>query len=661
MNQRWCARLVLSAMLVAMLAAGGASAAPPAEGGAAAAAGPRVGDEVKNFALLDYQGRHYELRRAGGPLVVLFFTGAQCPIARQTAHKLQAVAEEFGRKGVLVWMVNATPQNDPTDAKLDMMFKFGQYAPKEILGDRYAIQQLRDLVPPSILGDRATIRQETLQFAFGVPPLPPVLRDEHQLVSRYFGVTRTCDAVVIDTKGSTVVYRGAVDDQHVEGARKPRASHHFLRDAITEFLAGKRVTHATSKVHGCAITYMTDDEGADNGPVSYARTVAPLLASKCVGCHSEGNVGPFAMSSHEKVKGWSAMIEEVILDRRMPPWHADPHVGDFGNDRSLTGPEARAILKWIAQGCPRGDGDDPLAAAAARPPAAKWPLGAPDFVVAIPEQAVPATGTVDYRYIDADFVAPRDLWVRAATTRPGNPKVVHHVIVRLRQPSGAKTPPVDSFLFTTWVPGLDTGECPPGTGMFVPRGAKFNFEVHYTTTGEAQTDLTEVGLYLAKDTPRTRLDVRAAHTRALDVAPGDSDARHTATYFFRRDAVVYALAPHMHVRGKWFKFELLHPDGRREPLLSVPNYDFNWQTSYQPARPLRVPAGSWMLCTGAFDNSPANPHNPDPGVRVEWGPQTNNEMFMGFITLAEFPEESGRGAAEKSGRGGDQGRPSVTP
>jgi hypothetical protein len=600
---------------------------------------PAGAGEVKNFSLLDYQGRHYELRRTDARVVVLFFTGADCPIARQSAPKLKAVEDEYGKKGVAVWMVNATPQNDPDENRLDMMFQLGQFAPKKVLGDRYALSQMRDLVPPSILGDKKTIREETLQYAFGVPPLPPVLRDEYQLVSRHFGVSRTCEAIAIDVKGLKVIYRGAVDDQFTEGARRPKPTRQYLREALEEFLAGKPVTTATSPVHGCAITFDREliggQEAAKDAHVSYARQVAPLLQSKCVECHSAGNVGPFAMSSYEKVKGWSAMIEEVVLDRRMPPWHADPHVGKFANARSLSGPEARTLLEWVEQGCPRGEGDDPLLAP--RPPAPEWPLGKPDFVVALPPQEVPATGTVDYRYIDSDFVAPRDLWLRAATTRPGEAKVVHHIIVRLRRPAGADAAKSDSFLFTTWVPGLGAGECPPGTGLFVPKGAKFNFEVHYTPDGEERVDRSEVGLYLANQTPEATLDVRAAHTRALDIPPGESNAQHTATYFFAKDAVVYAVAPHMHLRGKWFKFDLLTPDGERRTLLSVPNYDFNWQTGYRLAEPLRVPAGSWMLCTGAFDNSTANPHNPDPAARVHWGPQTYNEMFMGFITLAEPP------------------------
>jgi hypothetical protein len=597
----------------------------------------RADAEVLNFSLIDYNGKNHELRRAGGRAVVLYFTGVGCPIARQSTHKLQALADRFGRHGVTVWLINATPQNDPDPLALDLMFKLGGRAPREMLGDRYPLKGMRGLVDPAVLGDVDTIRKETLETLFGPAPLPPILRDRHQLVSRYFGVTRTCEAIVIDTKSQAIVYRGAVDDQFTEGARKPKATKHYLADALEEFVSGKEITTPRTRVHGCAITYADDSRQAD-APISYAREVAPILQVRCVTCHSPGNIAPFAMTSYDKVKGWSAMIREVLLDRRMPPWHADPHFGQFANDRSLTGPEARTLMRWIDQGAPRGEGEDPLAAAhraTTRPTTAPadWPLGAPDFLVKIPEQQIPATGVVDYRYPDSDFVMPRDAWLRAAITKPGAPQSLHHVIVRVRYPSGS--PETEAYLLTTWVPGLEQGEFPAGTGVFIPKGSRFNFEVHYTTNGQPQTDRTEVGLYLASETPKMRLEVRATETRALDIPPGAPDARHTTTYAFKRDAILYELSPHMHMRGAWFRFDLLHPDGRRETLASVPNYDFNWQYGYWLKEPRRIPAGSWLLCTGGFDNSDRNPHNPDQTKRVHWGPQSWNEMFMGFMTVAE--------------------------
>lgn len=592
--------------------------------------------DVLNFSLLDYRGKHYELRRVDARLVVLFFTGSECPIARQNAPKLQALSDELGPRGVAVWMVNSTPQNDPSDAKLDIMFKLGGVAPRKMMGDRYVVQGMRGLVSDEVLGDRETLRQETRDYVWGTPPMPPVLRDEQQLVSRYFGVKRTCDTVVIDTGKMAVVYRGAVDDQFAEGAKKPKPTANYLHDALTEYLANKTVTTPLTQAHGCAITY---DTGAEDEPISYSKQVAPILRKNCVGCHSSGNIGPFAMSSYGKVKGWSEMIEEVLMDRRMPPWHADPHYGKFANDRSLTAAESQALLRWIKQGCPRGEGADPLEAAPAAAP--EWELGKPDFVVKLPKQEIAATGVLDYRYIDSDFVMPQDAWLRAAITRPGNRRVIHHIIVRVRYPAFYRDKPEEAFLFTTWVPGMTQAELPADTGLFLPQGARFNFEVHYITNGQAQTDESEIGLYLAKEKPKMRFETRGFETRDLDIPAGEADARHSCNYCFKRDTWIFGLSPHMHLRGKWMKFELLRPDGTRETLLSVPAYDFNWQTGCRLAEPKRVPAGSWLVCTGGFDNSAKNPSNPDPKARVRWGPQSWNEMFMGFVDVAEVPASGG--------------------
>ena len=191
-----------------------------------------------------------------------------------------------------------------------------------------------------------------------------------------------------------------------------------------------------------------------------------------------------------------------------------------------------------------------------------------------------------------------------------------------------------------------TSASSPPTGVFLPKGARFNFEIHYTTNGEPKTDETRVGLYLAKEPPKARLEVRATETRSLDIPPGASDARYETAMCFKRSAAIYELSPHMHSRGAWFRFHLLYPDGRRETALSVPNYDFNWQTGYRLAKPLHVPAGTWLYCSGGFDNSAKNPANPDPTKRVRWGPQSWNEMFMGFATVAD--DEDGKSASAGS-------------
>jgi len=568
-------------------------------------------DEVVDFSLLDYRGRNFELHHADAKVVVLFIAGNGCPIVRQSITKVRSLRSKFADQGVVFWMLNANPQDD-----------------------------------------RESVAEEVRGFNIGSIP---ILLDEHQFVARSLGVTRTAEAIAISTRDWSILYRGAIDDQLTEGAQKPQSREKFLEAALTEFLADKPVTRARTPVKGCLINFESAAKN-DPAPVSYVREIAPLLQHKCVGCHSTGNIGPFAMSSYKKVKGWSEMMREVVLARRMPPWHADPHYGKFVNDRSLTADEMGKLLLWLEQGCPRGEGEDPLVQA--QPKAEQWALGQPDLIATLPRpQSVPANGVLQYRYADSEFEMPHDAWLRAAIARPDNRKVVHHIIVRVKYPEGAKGKPEEEVFLTSWAPGNTSPECPSGTGKFLPKGSRFNFELHYTTTGKPETDHSELGLYLSKEPPKMILETRATENRDFSIPPGEADSRTHTIYCFRHDTLIYDLIPHMHLRGSWFKYEALYPDGRRETLLSVPHYDFNWQTEYRLAQPKRVPAGTWMLCTGGFDNSARNPNNPDPTKRVKHGLQSFEEMFMGFMNVAELPQDSDSGQKQAKVEGKSGGAP----
>ncbi|MDB6032885.1 MAG: thiol-disulfide isomerase [Verrucomicrobiales bacterium] len=611
---------LLSVLLCGCLLASAVRAAEPTEEPIPKRNETREG-EVINFSLLDYKGKHYELRRTDAKAVVLFFTSFGCPSARQSLSKLRSLRSQFATNGVVFWMVNSATQEDPSNELIQML----------------ARSRKKELVPDSALDDPEALKLEVLKSVAGSLP---VLRDEKQIVARRLGVTQVGEVVAIDLGTMSIVYRGAIDDLGADAEPKAKAKEKYLAKALNEFLSGKTVTIGSKPVSsGCELKYINDQS---KEPVSYASDVAPLFQKHCVACHSSGNIGPFAMTGYKKVKNWSSMIEEVLLDRRMPPWHADPHYGKFQNDRALTTAETHTLLRWIGQGCPRGEGEDPLATAA--PAAAVWKLGKPDLVVGLPKpQSIPATGTLNYRYINSDFEMPQDAWIRAAVCRADNSKVVHHIIVRVKYPDDYADAPHEAYLFTSWVPGLAQGEFPAGTGMFLPKGARFNFELHYTTTGQAQTDQSELGLYFSKEPPKRRLEVRASETRDFDIPPGEPDSQHFSHYCFKRDTIIYDLSPHMHLRGSWFKFELLYPTGKRETVLSVPQYDFNWQTSYRLAEPKKVPAGTWMLCTGGHDNSKKNPNNPDPAKRIKWGLQSWDEMFMGFMTVADAePESAGK-------------------
>ena len=558
---------------------------------------PRVAPvEISNFALIDQQGHLHELRRTEARVVVLFFTAIGCPVARQSAAKLNTLREKYAHRGVEVWLVNSS------------------------IGD-----------------DRAGIAREMKELKV---PYLPVLKDETQGLARHLGVARTAEAIAITTKDWTVFYRGAFDDQAVEGAQKPEPTQRYLEAALEEHLAGKPVSVTRSVARGCAIM-LDGGEGPDAAPVSYARDVVPILERKCVSCHSPGNIGSWSMNGHRKIKGMARMIEEVILTRRMPPWGADPAIGEFHNDASLSTEDAKVLLRWIHQGAPRGEGDDPMSAVLAKHgPTARWPLGEPDLVVRLPKpQEIPATGVLKYRYLQAAVGNPTDAWIGGVWVRPGNAKVVHHVIVRLKEPGQKDNTGRNEMLFA-WAPGATQGHFPESSGKFLPANSTFVFEMHYTTNGAPQTDQTEVGLYLLKQKPAKRFESLWVTDQKFEIRPGDASATAMGMYGFTQPATLHSVTPHMHLRGRSMKFEILYPNGRREVVASVPQYDFNWQITYHFAQPKKIPAGAWAFVTGAFDNSARNPANPDPHAVVHWGQQSFDEMFLGWYNVTWDMEPS---------------------
>jgi peroxiredoxin len=558
-------------------------------------AAPRVFNsdrEVMNFALLDTKGSFHELRRTDAKAIVLFFTMNDCPIARQSYSKLRALQKDFSDRGVAVWIIST----DDSES-------------------------------------RSSIEKEMRDHGAGTTP---VLIDDAKGVTRMLGVTRTCEAIAIETKNWKVFYRGALDDQLVEGAKKPEPTVKYVKRALEEFLTSKPVTEAATVAHGCLI-HFDSPKGEVDTTISYAKDIAPLLEKKCVSCHSPGNIGQWSMSNYGKVKSKSAMMQEVVLARRMPPWDADPHYGKFGNDRSLNAAEKRLLLRWIEEGATRSEGEDPLASV--KVSNTEWPLGKPDLIVSLPvPQEVPATGVFDYRHVDVPLELTNTVWVGAAAIKPGNFECTHHVIVRVKYPKEGRTSTEDAESLEGWSPGKTFERFPASTGKRLKPGAVINFELHYTATGKAETDRTEIGLYFLKEKPALRYETRMAINMDLNIPPGESDVRTHATAGFKRDTMLYSFVPHMHTRGAWMKYEALYPDGRRETLLHVPRYDFNWQIEYVLAEPKRMPAGSWILCTGGFDNSARNPNNGDPKKRVTWGEQSFDEMFIGFLNVAELPE-----------------------
>jgi hypothetical protein len=375
--------------------------------------------------------------------------------------------------------------------------------------------------------------------------------------------------------------------------------------------------------------------GKDRGQptVTYAKQISRIMQERCQSCHHAGTAAPFTLASFEDAVHWSDTIREVISTNRMPPWHADPHFSKFSNDRRLPKEEKQAILTWLNSGMPMGDKKD---LPAPRTFADGWVIGKPDVVFQLPEeQTVPATGVVPYQYFVTPTNFKEDVWVQAAEARPGNRGVVHHIIVSYRDPKAngrSSQGGFDGFIVAT-APGDMPVILPPGVAIKIPAGADLVWQMHYTPNGKEAKDKSQVGFvfYKGKEPPKRFSNTRGISNNTFVIPPGASNYLSESEWVVPRDTLLLSFMPHMHLRGKDFEYRAIYPDGRSEIILKVPKYDFAWQTSYRLAKPLHLPKGTKIHCTAHFDNSSANPANPDPKKEVTWGDQTFEEMMIGFV------------------------------
>ncbi len=368
---------------------------------------------------------------------------------------------------------------------------------------------------------------------------------------------------------------------------------------------------------------------APSANVTYSKDVASILNSRCVGCHRAGEAAPMAFTSYQQVRPWAKAIREAVVSRKMPPWLADPHVGKFSNDRRLTDDELATVKTWVDAGSPEGDPK------ALPPPPAfveGWNIGKPDVVLNIgADFEVPTTGVVPYKYFTVDTGFTEDMWIEAAECRADKRAVVHHIIVFVVDPTEPRLAGTGGNLLVGWAPGDPPMNLPEGTAKLVRAGSKLRFQMHYTPNGTGATDRSYVGLRFARKPPRYRALTGRAINFSFKIPPGDPSHEVKASWTGQEEVRLTSLMPHMHVRGKDFKYTLVLPDGTEKVLLNVPRYDFNWQLGYSLADPLILPKGSRLDCVAHFDNSPNNKSNPDPTKEVRWGDQTWEEMMIGWF------------------------------
>ena len=466
---------------------------------------------------------------------------------------------------------------------------------------------------------RAAVSQEVASYGLNLP----VLIDDAQLISEAMGIDKAGEVFLFDPSSFRVVYRGPADQP--------------FADALAEIAAGKAVTNAVVAAQGTPVTYPARDKNMHAG-VSYSKEIAPILAENCASCHRDGGIAPFAMDSHAMAQGWSPMIREVLMTKRMPPGQIDPHVGNFRNNYVLSTDDQQKLLHWIAAGSPKDGTTDPLADLTW--PENKWAFGEPDMIIKVPPQTVPATGVLDYIRVTVPLDLETDRWVRASQYIPGDRTVLHHTLNNLIPPDSngrrSRGDP-DEANITAYIPGAEPSVEPENTGGLLKVGSQISLQLHYTTNGRETVDASEIGVWFYPEgvVPEKRMSGQCACIFTPDwtnIPPYDPDFEQTQSITIQRDAYLHGFLPHMHFRGKRMRFEAHYPDGSSELLINIANYNYNWQLRYQLEEPKLVPAGTKIVAIGAFDNSVQNKGNPDPARSVPWGEQSWDEMFFGSVS-----------------------------
>jgi len=556
-----------------------------------AGVGRRVPD-VKNAAV---DGKEYQLSEAlkDRKALVVAVTSTSCPISKKYLPTLAKLEKDYGAKGVGFLLLN-----------------------------------------PIATDSVEEIKKQVAASAFQ----GPYFHDKDGSITKSLGLTTTTEVFVIDPT-RTMAYRGAIDDQYGIGYSNDAPKRTYLKDALDAVLAGKEPAVRATSAPGCVLDL--DSAKAVAAPkVTYHNRISRMIQQNCLECHRTGGVGPFTLNTLEDVVSHKAMIQKVVEKATMPPWFAaKPAKGEhspFVNDRALPDEDKTDLLAWFKDGAPAGEkADAPLT----RPFPEDWAIGKPDqiFQLDVPID-IKATGVMAYQNLIVDTKLDEEKWIQSYEVHPTAKEVVHHVLIWALPPkTGTELLPPRarggeaSGFFAAYVPGNSFQIFPENFGKKLPKGARLHFQIHYTPNGTATTDRMQIGVKYAAKKPETELKVFGLANPKFEIPPGDDNYKNTAEIKLPFNVTLTGLMPHMHVRGKACKYVAEFPDGTKKVLLDVPHYDFNWQLGYKLAEPALLPRGTKIIYTAWFDNSEKNPANPDPKKTVKWGPQTFDEMLLGYI------------------------------
>ncbi|MFT3683325.1 MAG: redoxin family protein [Phycisphaerales bacterium] len=551
---------------------------------------------VVDFSFTDREGRSATLKDvAGSKGTVVALTSASCPLSRKWAPAVGQVARKSSSSGVVFIAVNVNPSD--SDASVAEKWKSA------------------GLDGPGVIAVKAG----------GLA------------VAQTLKAHSTTEVFVLDS-ARRLVYRGAPDDQYGIGTAKAAPSVSWLNAAVDAVIAGRTPTVGATTSPGCALEFPGAPK-AEAKP-TWSGSVASIIYQNCVSCHHEGGIGPFALQTYEQVKDRASTIRRVVAKGQMPPWFAAPpengHASPWANDRTIPARDKETLLAWLNSGTEPGD----LKAAPKAPSfASEWTIGTPDLVVELPKEVeVKATGVMPYVNVEVPTGLTQDKWVAAVEVLPTARQAVHHVLVFVGKEGerggggrlAARLRGEEGF-FAAYVPGGGPQEYGDGFAKKLSAGSTLRFQLHYTPTGEATTDRTRIGFKFSSTPPKHEVRTIGIADLRLSIPADEADHVESKTINVPADAVVTAFMPHMHLRGKSFEYTAVTPDGQKQTLLSVPQWDFNWQISYRLKEPLNLPRGTKLTATAHYDNSAENPSNPDHTRNVRWGQQSTDEMLIGYV------------------------------
>ncbi len=548
-----------------------------------------VGRQVGDVSFTDTNGTTHQLSDAAakGRGVVFAFTSVTCPVSKRYTPSLVRHAVELEKLGIMLVLVNPFPSEE-TEA----------------------------------------IRREITSHQITAP----YVHDKDRQLASALGARSTTEVFFVDEK-RTLLYRGALDDQYGIHYNLDAPKQRFLMDAVEDHLAG-RVPHvAATEAPGCELE-LSEPPAKAVTTLTFHRDISRILQQNCVECHREGGLAPFSLEHADEVVDRAKTIRRVIEDGTMPPWFAKPLPQEkrspWMNDRSLSARDRADLLAWL-NSSERALGDVADAPVPLVFDKDGWKHGRPDLALAFSEPIqVKAEGQMPYKYVTVETGLTEDKWIQGYQIIPGDIGVVHHALAFLVNAGKKERLQAHEGFFAAYVPGAGTEMFPAGFAKKVPAGSRLVFQMHYTPNGRATEDRTRIGLYFSKSPPVNEVKVASVSNRSFEIPAGAANHQVIAQRPAPFDMTLMSFMPHMHVRGKSFRYEIEQPQGIRV-LLDIPRYDFNWQLQYRLSEPLLIPRGTMVRGVAHFDNSAANKANPDPTRNVRWGDQTDEEMMIGYI------------------------------